>query len=364
MTWSAAPPEAALRVPRTAVGRRALQVMLLASGLPAIGLVWGERAHAAGSVETPPEVRARQVISGPELLERPHVHRPARAGRVSGAGRVIRAAGEVRETAGERRRETRPRPSSPHLPGLPGLPDRPAVSGSPGPPASPTLPVTPAGPRSELAASPRLPDEPALPSRPGLPTSPGLPVLSRLLFPPGGHGVMPGTHVGIPWVHRLPGRLVLPGGHRLPAPVAAVPQQSAGTAGEESVLPERAGVAGVAGRGLHGASGTQPIGGPVRDRTGHCRCGYGSGHGHVGRPGPTASPATAGRTSAHCPSGGRPGGVAGGRVTADGRSSRHGDAHAVTSRLPAPLGPLPGACTRTSAGGTRSSQRGVPLFPG
>ncbi|WP_210591770.1 hypothetical protein [Streptomyces sp. GESEQ-35] len=50
MTFSAALPGAALRVMRTAVGRRALQLALLVSGLFALGLLCGEQAHAADGV--------------------------------------------------------------------------------------------------------------------------------------------------------------------------------------------------------------------------------------------------------------------------------------------------------------------------
>ncbi|MZG15776.1 hypothetical protein GTY44_20180, partial [Streptomyces sp. SID5914] len=47
MIWSAALPGAALRVLRTAAGRRALHVALLVGGLFVLGLLCGGRAHAA-----------------------------------------------------------------------------------------------------------------------------------------------------------------------------------------------------------------------------------------------------------------------------------------------------------------------------
>ncbi|MDF3147786.1 hypothetical protein, partial [Streptomyces sp. T21Q-yed] len=50
MTWPAALPGAALRVVRTAAGRRALQVVLLVGGLFALGFLCGERAYAADGV--------------------------------------------------------------------------------------------------------------------------------------------------------------------------------------------------------------------------------------------------------------------------------------------------------------------------
>ncbi|GAA2220100.1 hypothetical protein [Streptomyces indiaensis] len=62
MTWSAALSDAALRLPRTAAGRRAVQLTLLVGGLLAVGLIWGERAHAESGVGAAlPGGRAVQV---------------------------------------------------------------------------------------------------------------------------------------------------------------------------------------------------------------------------------------------------------------------------------------------------------------
>lgn len=47
LTWPASLPAAAVRVLRIAAGRRALQLVLVAGGLLAIGLLGGERAYAA-----------------------------------------------------------------------------------------------------------------------------------------------------------------------------------------------------------------------------------------------------------------------------------------------------------------------------
>src|SRR5689334_24407278 len=47
LTWPAALPAAAVRVMRSAAGRRALQVVVLVGGLFALGFLCGEQAHAA-----------------------------------------------------------------------------------------------------------------------------------------------------------------------------------------------------------------------------------------------------------------------------------------------------------------------------
>lgn len=54
MSWSAVLPGAALRVMRAAAGRRALHVGLLVAGLFVLGVLYGERARAAGEA---PSVR-------------------------------------------------------------------------------------------------------------------------------------------------------------------------------------------------------------------------------------------------------------------------------------------------------------------
>ncbi|MFF7469537.1 hypothetical protein [Streptomyces sp. NPDC008092] len=53
-----------------------------------------------------------------------------------------------------------------------------------------------------------------------------------------------------------------------------------------------------------------------------------------------------------------------GKSAADGGPSRHGDAHAVTFADRAPLSLAPGAAARADAAGTRDRYRDIPLFPG
>ncbi|MFF0738459.1 hypothetical protein ACFYVK_43455 [Streptomyces chartreusis] len=65
MTWPATLPGAAVRVLRIAAGRRALQLVLVAGGLLAIGLLGGERAYAAdGSGGVPVGTSSVSATSG------------------------------------------------------------------------------------------------------------------------------------------------------------------------------------------------------------------------------------------------------------------------------------------------------------
>ncbi|MFH9986290.1 hypothetical protein [Streptomyces luteogriseus] len=102
--------------------------------------------------------------------------------------------------------------------------------------------------------------------------------------------------------------------------------------------------------------------------THHVRHTYATGHpshpshsAHPVRPGPSTH---AGPTASDLPPGGRPGGALGNRSLADSGSSRHGDAHAVTPGLRAPLALEAGLVTRTDRAATRGGHRGIPLFPG
>ncbi|WP_157851238.1 MULTISPECIES: hypothetical protein [Streptomyces] len=83
--------------------------------------------------------------------------------------------------------------------------------------------------------------------------------------------------------------------------------------------------------------------------------------GHPSHPGP--SPHAGHPPAGHSP-GGRPDGVLGNRSMADSGSSRHGDAHAVTLSLAAPLTLMPGAGAPALAAGTACGHRDIPLFPG
>ncbi|MFD5738641.1 hypothetical protein ACFXJM_06160 [Streptomyces massasporeus] len=95
--------------------------------------------------------------------------------------------------------------------------------------------------------------------------------------------------------------------------------------------------------------------------------------GRIGHPGPSTHPTPSSHPGPsthlgpapadHAP-GGRPDGVLGNRSLADSGSSRHGDVHAVTPGLRAPMTVVAGLVTRTDAADARSRHQDIPLFPG
>ncbi|SHI04490.1 hypothetical protein [Streptomyces sp. 3214.6] len=144
MIWPTALPVAALRVLRTAVGRRVLQLALLVAGLFALGFLCGEQAQAAEGVPTPIAVTTR--VESPAAAEA-----PAAAAAVV-PDKVVRPAGEAVAAVSEElgRTPAPPVSSSPRLPSLPvvsdlsdlhDLPGLSELSGIPGIPALPGLPA-------------------------------------------------------------------------------------------------------------------------------------------------------------------------------------------------------------------------------
>ncbi|MFF5843468.1 hypothetical protein ACIP4T_16145 [Streptomyces massasporeus] len=110
-----------------------------------------------------------------------------------------------------------------------------------------------------------------------------------------------------------------------------------------------------------------PAGGPMAPgiHTHHVR--RADNTGHISHPRPSTHPGKpthVGPTPAHHPPGGRPDGALGNRSLADGGSSRHGDVHAVTPGLRAPLTLVAGLMARTGAADARGSHQDIPLFPG
>ncbi|WP_030597638.1 hypothetical protein [Streptomyces fulvoviolaceus] len=317
MTLPAALPGAALRVMRTAAGRRVLQVVLLVGGLFMLGFLCGEQAHAAdGTVSATSVGDARSLTSNTvgslvdktvdaDKADKPVVHpthkapaapvgaqpppvdvkplspvddqlvRPVTDHVIQSVGdRVVQPVGEAVETV------------------TTGL----------------TEGLTEAG-----ADLPSLPESPSWPSLPTLPELPGLP-----LFPV----------------------------ETLPAPVTSAPQPQPG-GGAEPAAEEQ---------------GAEHLG-KSSDTYGPRFVAYG-----------TATDTTA-DTSAHraAPSAyapvhqapaDAPGGALGNRPAVDNGTSRHGDVHAVTTDHRAPLRLVPGAAAGVSAAGTRDRHRDIPVFPG
>ncbi|MCK8435237.1 hypothetical protein G3I77_20115 [Streptomyces sp. D2-8] len=392
MTWSAALPDAALRTLRTAAGRRALQVALLLGGLLVIGLLWGERAHAENGVGALPESRAGQ-----------------------GVDRLVRGAGGAGEAVSEGLAESRVKvsspapplsssrsqsperpshveqpkqPEQPDLPKLPKQPDLPKLPKQPDLPKQPELrelskpsshPVLPGLPTlpdlpvpadlPTLPSLPGLPEAPALPTLPGLPDPPALPGLPDLPAPPGSDIALPGAPA-LPTLPGLPSPPALPS-RPLPTPVTADPRPDGTTAPTDGTgSPRQAGTPDLL---VHGNKPHAAHTGPILpdSHTHHVRHADHLGHlSHFGHPGhpahlghPDPSTHTARTPAAHAP-GGRPGGALGNRSLADSGSSRHGDVHAVTASLRAPLTLVPGAAARAHVVGTRGGHRDIHLFPG
>ncbi|QUW80093.1 hypothetical protein SMIR_13975 [Streptomyces mirabilis] len=151
---------AALRLTRTAAGRRALQLALLVAGLFALGLLCGERAHAAdgtdGLVPTVPASSSVRVVKPAAPL--PVAHSAAQAvthvtdtvAQVGGtvtrvtdtvrhvvrpaADSVVRPVGDLVETVTGELGQAPPK-SLPPLPSLPSRSSLPSLPELPGPPA-------------------------------------------------------------------------------------------------------------------------------------------------------------------------------------------------------------------------------------
>ncbi|MEU6176684.1 hypothetical protein [Streptomyces coeruleorubidus] len=405
MTWSAALPGAAVRMPRTAAGWRALRVALLVGGVLVIGLLCGERAYAADGVRALTDGTAGWVAGEQRPLARSDAHVPAGgvrpdahapeprqwatahalAGRidsrdprsVSGVGgvppagvetgavgkwvvRVADDAGDARDAGGAvRKRLGGAQPKEPSsssslpLPKLPVLSELPAPSdppAAPKPPRSPTLPDL-----SNLPSLPAPPRLPGLPDLPPLPDLPSLPGSSDLLpLPP----APPTGEVTLPEAPGLPGHPSYPAlpGHPIPAPVTADPQPGR-TAAAPADVPACVGRTGGA---EFAASGADTVARGAEHRTdGRTE--------HVGhtRPADHAGPsAHVGHGLGGHASAGRPDGTLGNRTAADNGPSRHGDPHAVTLSNRAPLRLLPGVEARSRAADTRDGHRGIPVFPG
>ncbi|MFC7265839.1 hypothetical protein [Streptomyces lutosisoli] len=190
MTLSAALPGAALRVMRTAAGRRALQVVLLVGGLFALGFLCGEQAHAAdGVVPTTPAQVVGSVKSAVGQTGEPGSAAPKavtdtarRIGRPVGdlvvpqaADSVVRPVGDLVKTVTGGLAEAPPE-VLPSLPGLPALPGAGAPT-SPAPPAAsapqPSSAVTEQPSATVARDAGRRPDISATPAAYG-PSGPGV----------------------------------------------------------------------------------------------------------------------------------------------------------------------------------------------
>ncbi|MFI9768424.1 hypothetical protein ACIHJG_16385 [Streptomyces sp. NPDC052415] len=305
MTWPAALSGAAVRMPRTVAGRRALYLALLVGGLFAFGLLGGQRAQAAE--DAPTALSADVRTAGAEETQGREL--PSVTGDVVPAvtERVVRPVGEavgaVADGLEEERGAVPPLGSLPEPPELPALPEPPALL--PELPQPPTLP--------ELPESP----EPGLPVFPGLPELPALPVQT------------------------LPAPAPAPAPAPQPAPVtsaSADEADSAGTSAEDAVTATP--------HTVTPYDTTTPA--PAHRTSAHP-------HHHCAD---TIAPAPARQAPA-----GDPGGAPDHRATVDNGTPRHGDAHAVTAHDLAPLRLVPGAAAHVGADEIRDAYRDIPVSP-
>ncbi|WP_367321255.1 hypothetical protein [Streptomyces sp. HUAS ZL42] len=316
MTWPAALSCAALRVLRTAAGRRALQVVLLVGGLFALGFLCGEQAHAAEGVPTVTSTGVVPTASAEEV----------RSSVRGGIERLVDA--PTGSTSPRSRTASPPRPTAPAN----DRAEERHSGSSTGPVHSSSgqvlRPVTGQVVRSVddrvlrrvgdavervtgglTQVQVELPALPVLPSLPGLPPLPALP--------------------------SLPGQIP-------PAPVAAAPPSAAHASPSD------------------GAHSHRPVDAPV-DIT------YGPSPG-------IATAAVSAQAGGHRTT--QPGqapahrapshdfnGVLGSQSALDGGASRHSDAHAVTSNHQVPLRSVRGTAACAHAAGARDRYRDIPVFP-
>ncbi|MEU6216878.1 hypothetical protein ABZ845_05055 [Streptomyces sp. NPDC047022] len=381
MTLSAALPSpgAALRVVRTAAGRRALQLALLVSGLFALGLLGEGQAHAASG--TP--------VASPAPVTAGHPSGPARF-----AGDAVRRVeGAVGVVAGQTAR-------GPHEPTV-------AHRGHPATALGPRATANPTG--TAPAARPSAPGRhrPSLPGRHRSsasvvrtgavirPASARLPAVSGIsldgtvhrvvrpvaegpLRPLGGEVIgsvrtvgrvaaavtgglvnVPSGGAALPQLPPLPSTPSVPSAPSVPSP--AEPPSGPRAPGSWS---SPVGTGPAAQRQKAGAHG--PRGGPV------ARGASGSAHG-AAHSVPTARARLTAAAGPSCPSpvrracdtpDGNPTGVLGDETAAGEGVPGHGAAWAVALKRWAPLPLVRGATVFHAAGEARDRHRGIPVFPG
>ncbi|MEU1270582.1 hypothetical protein [Streptomyces sp. NPDC005799] len=411
MTWPAALPGTALRVMRTAVVRRALQVALLAGGLFVLGFLCGEQAHAA---EGAPVTSVR--TAGPLAAED-----GVRAGGVRADGLRLGGVGAVAERAVGRivqapaalidgrpvipaappaSRAESPAPPQPETPAKPG-PTAPTHPSSPSPrPASPANP-TPSSPNPNPDPQPTGATPDARSGRPA-PLPPAAPLtlpgagdqilgsaVDGLVQGAGGHVLQPvgGLVVAVtdalgevtaqipplsslpalpalPVVPTQPGAPSLPGVPGVPGlpPLPSVPRLPTGP--EQTLpapVPQPGDGAGRSATGAGSADGRSGV--AVRGTTYGPEPGLGAGTAHASGPGGGQRSDVTGYVPVHQVPGGDPTGELSSRNAVDGGTSRHGDAYAVALDRRAPLRLLAGAAARADVDATRDRHRDVPVSP-
>lgn len=314
MTSPAVQPVTGVRVLRTAAGRRALQLGLLVAGLFALGLLCGERAHAAEgtlSGTSPTSVTSATSVASVSSAVTDVTDAVRATPRKTPAKSVV---GEVAAPVTPPVGHTGRRAAA----AVPTV-DQDAVASVTRRAVRPAGDLVGAVTRQLGTVRGKLPVLPATPSLPGLP--------------------------GLPGMSELPGRL-------LPAPVTSAPGTTQYGAARPAAVP---------GEDVRGATARPPKpaanGAYGPDLTAATPAPRFAAHADGHR---AAAPVTA--PSRPTPTGDQS--DASGRSAVDNGPPRHGDAHAVTLNDRAPLLLAPGAAARVDAAGTRDRHRDIPVFPG
>ncbi|MFL4948605.1 hypothetical protein ACJ6WE_14810 [Streptomyces sp. MMS24-I31] len=372
MTLPAALSGAALRVMRTAAGRRALQLVLLVGALFALGFLCGEQAHAAEGTPTVPSVQAvpasaadgvRSLTNGAAVAFGKALHAPARRpGHGSAAHRTSHHAAHrtARATARKRTADQATRPVTDSL----GSPVTvPPATASLVPPATASL--VSSATDFHVGSAAGFPARPATESvvRPG--TDSVVRFVTERVVEPAGDLVTAvaavtdtsgGARTRIPAVLSLPTWPAQPVPPSLPLPapsgqpglsgrpgsVLAASVTARDGAAAEGQPSDAARAASAVVFGPPAAHGSIAAGGTARVHHAH-RCPH---------------------VPAHQAPAGDANGVAGDHSAADSSTSRHADAHAVTLNDRAPLRLVHGTVARADAAGTRDRHRDIPVFPG
>ncbi|MFC8240866.1 hypothetical protein [Streptomyces chartreusis] len=395
MTWPATLPGAAVRVLRIAAGRRALQLVLVAGGLLAIGLLGGERAYAAdgsgavpvgtSSVSATSGVSATSAVSSAsssssssasdelpssvqgtvERLLSPPARPTAPATEPTAPTNPTTPTSDAQPKPGAHDESTAPSANpapEDHLP-QPEVPrtqpqDQPAQTHTPRPATHDpiltpvaeqvgqtvgTQVVEPVGDivrtvTQDLAAG--LAEVQA--AVPPLASLPSLPTAPETTWPS-----WPGWELpAVPGIPDLPGADVpaLPG-QTLPAPVTGTPQPGSQAPGS------------IDGRAPKGRTGKEADGvhGPDLGVDGTAFPAPAAGHGHRIAP--------SGHAPARQAPGDHPGGALGFHAVGDSGTPRHGDAHAVSLNRRVALRLVPGSAARAEADAIQDRHRDIPVSP-
>jgi hypothetical protein len=412
---------------RTAAGRRVLRLALLVGGLMVLGVLTGERAHAAentaptASAERVPPVPANAVrestacavghllpprydcaVDRPTGSEHParqaehagraghtgHTGHAKRVDRIGHAGTAGRRGDAMVTVPPERRPRTGPAASAP----APSSPSAPAPSATAPSASAPALPTLPARSAQTPGRTPgQAPDGSTRTTSPdGSAASPLTPLTDSLTGLTGGLvrtvtdsvvrpvgdlvvTVTTGLTQGQPSLPPLPSLPTDPGTSILPLPT--VPDQP-GLPGLPALpgrtlpapvtpVPDRPDLPATAPASTAVAAPQQTK--TPTEATAPTRHGPAAGVftevAPSSRAGVHGAPHAA-QSPAHRAPTGDADGALNGRSAVDGGSSRHGDAQAVTPSDRVPLRLLPGATASVDAAGTRDRHRDIPVFPG